>query len=60
MVPVAYMFFLYRARDRLNPGGGANSEVKQRERDRDKSIAPIRFLFHDLKCDCWYHEVVDM
>ena len=29
-------------------------------RDRNEDLAPLRFLFHDLRIDKWWFEIGDM
>jgi len=57
-----YFFVLYSNYHKINPIHRVDGDPKAalRLRDLDHSIDHIRFLFHDTRVKCWYHEVFDM
>jgi len=59
LVPIGYLFLLVKFREKLNPDADTPEQALAM-RDKDQDLNPIRFLFNDLKCDRWFHEVVDM
>ena len=59
-IPMGYLYLLYKERSKLSPDGDFTEEERLRIRDADKRLLPIEFLFKDLRCGAWYHEVVDM
>jgi hypothetical protein len=62
LIPVIWITVLYRVRHDLNPQTLTSHDKKLAlfVRDKNPSLAPLRFLFIDYKCDKWWFEVVDM
>ena len=52
---------LYKHRDRLDPVTVSTEPAARAEqRDQDPTIAHLRFLFRDYKCEFFYWEIVDL
>jgi hypothetical protein len=61
LIPITWMFLLYKRRHSLNPP--TSSDDKQLSlfiRDNDPSLASLKFLFKDYNCSKWWFEVADM
>lgn len=60
-IPLVWTWLLWRHRKGLNPQTSANDqETALYVRDRNEDLAPLRFLFHDLRIDKWWFEIGDM
>jgi hypothetical protein len=55
------MMLLWRHRRSLDPPTSTNDEETALfVRDHNEDLAPLRFLFHDLRIDKWWFEIGDM
>ena len=60
-VPLVWMMLLWRHRRSLDPPTSTNDEETALfVRDHNEDLAPLRFLFHDLRIDKWWFEIGDM
>jgi len=57
-----FIYLLLKYKPRINPilSAEGNPTIAMRLRDSDRSIDHIRFLFDDVRCAAWYHEVLDL
>lgn len=55
-----FTYILLHNRKKLNPPAIPDTALRFLARDRDTSLAPIRFLFEDYTCEAFYFEIVDL
>jgi hypothetical protein len=63
LIPIIWFLVLFWKRDQLNPNVPPSVDAEQialEIRNENKSLASIRFLFYDYKCDKWWFEIADM
>jgi hypothetical protein len=61
LIPVTWMYLLYRHRKDLNPmPSSRDKQLAMYIRDHNPNLAYIRFLFLDYKCNRWWFEIPDM
>lgn len=57
---VMFTVALLRARKRLNPPHIRDRSLRYEAREKDESIAFLRFLWDDYKCEYYLYEVWDL
>jgi hypothetical protein len=61
LIPILWLYLLYSKKDELNPAvSSVDPKLALYIRDKDKKLAPIRFLFDSYKVDHWWFEVAEM
>jgi hypothetical protein len=61
MIPIVWMYLLFKNREALNPPGThLDDRLAVYVRDHNESLKPLRFLFQDYTCSKWWFEIADM
>jgi hypothetical protein len=61
LIPITWMFLLFRRKELLNPSTSNHDEkLSAFIRDNNPSLASLKFLFVDYKCNKWWFEIADM
>ena len=58
-IPLIWLYSLHANRARLNPPMEDTKRAHER-RAEDRSVAHLRFLVTDYRCDMFYYEVIEM
>ena len=62
LIPLGYLFVLFRKRHLLHPPSKRSPQSQLRERqkrEREHELAPISFLFTHYELGWWYYEVIE-
>jgi hypothetical protein len=60
LIPLTWMFLLYRNRAALHVATSSNMDEALTQRDEDRSLSHLKFLFKDYKGTKWWFEVAEM